>query len=59
MDVFDITAGVAGGILLASCLIFSMVQLSKHEQTGTDKLWHYIGILFPIAMIAASYYLAM
>lgn len=60
MDVFDVAAGVAAGILLAAIVIGCALHIHRHEMAGTDeKLWSYAGVVLPLLYIAASLYLAM
>ena len=60
MDVFDVAAGVAAGVLLAALVIGSMLHIHRHEIAGTEeRLWAYAGVVMPLLFVAASLYLAM
>lgn len=60
MDVFDVAAGVAAGILLAALVLGSILHIHRHEMAGTEeRLWAYAGAVVPLILISISFYLAM
>lgn len=59
MDVFQLAAGVAAGILLAAVVVGSVFHIHRRETAGMESVWAYAGVVMPLAYIAVELYLAM